>query len=268
MFVDQALAARLEAAQAWRVVNYTRAHAKLNPECGARIEFVGGAPVVYGDPELPVNRAIGLGMHGPVTPADLDQIEEFYTAVGLPSAVDLCPLADPSLTSLAEARGYRVCDFMSMLYLPLPAQQELTINPEITVTRATPDQFELWLETSCHGFSDSPDPDPILRKILIPNFAAEHAHCYLAWIEGKPVATGAIYLHAGVAELGGASTLPAYRRRGAQTTLIRRRLEDAHALGCDFATVLTGPGSNSQRNLQACGFTLAYTRAHTRTSQG
>jgi GNAT superfamily N-acetyltransferase len=261
MFVDRRLAARLEAVQAWRAVNYTRAHARLNPGCGARFEFVGGAPVVYAAPDLPVNRAIGLGMQGPVTPDDLDQIEAFYATVGLPSRVDLCPLADPSLVEVTAARGYRVHGWMNMLLLPLPAPPVLPPTPEITITHATPDQFDLWLETSCHGFSDSPDPDPVLRKILIPNFAAEHAHVYLAWREGVPIATGAIYIHDGVAELGGTSTLPAYRRRGAQTALIRRRLADAHALGCDVAAVLTGPGSDSQRNLQGRGFALAYTRA-------
>jgi hypothetical protein len=69
-----------------------------------------------------------------------------------------------------------------------------------------------------------------------------------------------MYLHKGVAELGGASTLLAHRHQGAQSALIQHRLAEAHALGCDLAVVLTTPGSVSQRNMQRRGFQLAYTR--------
>jgi hypothetical protein len=70
-----------------------------------------------------------------------------------------------------------------------------------------------------------------------------------------------MYTHNGVVELGGASTLVAHRQQGAQSALIHQRLNDAHALGCDLAVVLTTPGSTSQRNMQRRGFQLAYTRA-------
>ena len=260
MFVNAELAARLEAVQAWRARHYAQAHAELTGGT-ARTILVGGAPVVYGGPGIPVNRAIGLGIDGPVGAFDLDAVEEFYAVVGEPCAVDLCPLADPTLVQLTAARGYRLTGFMSMLFLPLTAEFAPPETPDIVVTRATADQRDLWLDISCRGFAGDAPPDPGLRRVLAPNFAAANAHVYFAWSEGVPVATGGMYLHAGVAELGGASTLSGYRRRGAQTALIRQRLADARALGCDLAAVLTGPGSDSQRNLQARGFQLAYTRS-------
>ena len=106
----------------------------------------------------------------------------------------------------------------------------------------------------------SKDADSTLR-VITPNFTAPNAHCYFAWMGDTPIGTGGMYPHQGVVELGGASTLVAYRQQGAQSALIQRRLADAHALGCDLAAVLTSPGSASQRNMQRRGFELAYTRA-------
>ena len=65
----------------------------------------------------------------------------------------------------------------------------------------------------------------------------------------------------GVAQLTGAATAPAYRRRGVQTALLAVRLADAAAVGCDVAVIVTQPGSKSQQNAQRQGFDLLYTRA-------
>ncbi|HEY3004161.1 MAG TPA: GNAT family N-acetyltransferase [Kribbellaceae bacterium] len=65
----------------------------------------------------------------------------------------------------------------------------------------------------------------------------------------------------GVAQLTGAATAPAHRRRGIQTALLAARLADATAAGCDVAVVTTQPGSKSQQNVQRRGFDLLYTRA-------
>ena len=65
----------------------------------------------------------------------------------------------------------------------------------------------------------------------------------------------------GVAQLTGAATAPAHRRRGVQTALLAARLADAAAAGCDVAVIVTQPGSKSQQNAQRQGFDLLYTRA-------
>jgi len=65
----------------------------------------------------------------------------------------------------------------------------------------------------------------------------------------------------GVAQLAGAATAPAHRRRGVQSALLSARLADAASGGCDVAVVTTQPGSKSQQNVQRRGFDLLYTRA-------
>ncbi len=65
----------------------------------------------------------------------------------------------------------------------------------------------------------------------------------------------------GVAQMGGAATLPEHRRHGVQGALLVARLEAARRAGCDVAVVTTQPGSKSQENVQRQGFELLYTRA-------
>ena len=64
-----------------------------------------------------------------------------------------------------------------------------------------------------------------------------------------------------MAEFGGASTRPEYRRRGVQTALLHVRLAAARERGCDLAAVMTVAGNDSQRNIERAGFRLAYTKA-------
>jgi GNAT superfamily N-acetyltransferase len=85
-------------------------------------------------------------------------------------------------------------------------------------------------------------------------------HCFVAELDGRLVATGAVALHGGVALLAGASTLPAWRGRGAQTALLAARLAFAAERGCDLAMMGAAPGSTSQTNAERQGFRVAYTR--------
>ncbi len=105
--------------------------------------------------------------------------------------------------------------------------------------------------------------------------AAEHAHPavrrFLAYDHDTthdttprrdtPVAAGAMTLHHDVAVLGGASTLPAHRGRGAQAALLDCRLRRAAEAGCTLAVATARSGSASAANLRRAGF-----RLHRRTT--
>jgi ribosomal protein S18 acetylase RimI-like enzyme len=84
---------------------------------------------------------------------------------------------------------------------------------------------------------------------------------YAAWRDGIIVGGATMRMVGGVAQLTGAATAPAHRRRGAQTALLSARLADAAAAGCDVAVITTQPGSKSQQNAQRQGFDLLYARA-------
>jgi GNAT superfamily N-acetyltransferase len=93
------------------------------------------------------------------------------------------------------------------------------------------------------------------------DFAAAGVARYAALADGVIVGGASFHLAEGVAQLTGAATAPAHRRRGVQTALLSARLADAAAADCDIAVVTTQPGSKSQQNVQRRGFDLLYTRA-------
>ncbi len=261
-FVDPALAARLELAHAWRGIHYARAQQTLHPERTIRIEPVADGYAIYAGPHSPLNRVIGLGCTGPVTAADLAQIEALYAEAGDGVRLDLCPLADGTLCTLLQQHAYHLESFQSVLALPLHEPLPMVASSTaLRITQATPAEADLWIQTTAQGFTGAESPSSAILDILAPNFHAAHAHCYFAWIDDQPAAGGAMYYHEGMVELGGTSTRPAFRRHGAQTALIRTRLLAAQTMGCDFALVITEPGSDSQHNLMRKGFYLAYTKA-------
>ncbi len=261
LFVTPALARRLELASAWRAVNYAAAYRRLHPPAACASQPVGSGWAVFISPTSPVNKAAGLGLDGPPTRADLQALEDFFRSRGARPTIDACPLADPGLFRLLGEAGYVADGFFSVLARVLPeGLAPGPLPPGLRVTRAGPAEADRWLDLVGQGFDERDPPSPETLDILGPNFHAPSSAAYFAWLDGRPVAGGGMYLHEGVVELGGASTLPAYRRRGAQRALIEARLAAARALGCDLGLVLTRPGSDSQRNVLRAGFWLAYTK--------
>jgi GNAT superfamily N-acetyltransferase len=66
--------------------------------------------------------------------------------------------------------------------------------------------------------------------------------------------------------LGLMATVEAFRGRGAQKALLHRRLRDAQAAGCSWATADTAQPTPTKpnpslHNMQAVGFTISYERA-------
>jgi ribosomal protein S18 acetylase RimI-like enzyme len=84
---------------------------------------------------------------------------------------------------------------------------------------------------------------------------------YLATLNGIPAGGGSMRITDSIAQLTGAATAPAFRRRGIQNALLGARLTDATAAGCDIAVITVQPGSKSQQNAQRRGFDLLYNRA-------
>lgn len=64
---------------------------------------------------------------------------------------------------------------------------------------------------------------------------------YLGRIEGRAVATAAIFYGSRAAAVKHVSTLPAYQRRGIASALTCYALEDARELGCRYAALTSSP---------------------------
>ena len=141
----------------------------------------------------------------------------------------------------------------------------------VTVSGIPPDEAREWIDIVATAFSspdmfDAPPSQEVVDRSMLDLTFAEISQVpgvqlYLATIDGRVAGGGSIRICEGVAQLCGAGTLPADRRRGVQTALLYYRLADAAVRGCDLAVVTTQPGSVSQQNVQRAGFELLYARA-------
>jgi hypothetical protein len=83
---------------------------------------------------------------------------------------------------------------------------------------------------------------------------------FLARLNGRPIAAGGFQMYDDVCILAGAATVPDARKMGAQNALLGARLRFAIENGCSLAMICALPGSQSQKNAQKNGFSIAYTR--------
>lgn len=104
------------------------------------------------------------------------------------------------------------------------------------------------------------DDDAVRGTIFASTVGLPGWSHYLVSFDDEPGAASALYLTERVAQLFVAATTPEYRGRGAQTTLIRRRLWDAVNAGCDLATSQTVVYNASPRNMARHGFQELYYR--------
>jgi len=289
-FVDHALSARLEAAEVAQVEAMARAVAERQPERGVALLSIAGGCASFVGPNISVSRAVGLGMSGPVTPADLDALENFYRSRNSEARLYVSPFARPSLFEGLGERGFRVRDLMTTLARPLsgaepfaePAgarsergagemgsreareagERAVREAGEMKVRRAGLEEAATWADALLRGFSSADEPPH--RDHVAVFEAAFHdpsALYFFATIGGAIAGTAGMRIHGGLAHFYGASTQPAARGRGVQAALIDHRLEIARARGCDFAFTVTEAGTTSQRNFERRGFRTVYSRA-------
>jgi ribosomal protein S18 acetylase RimI-like enzyme len=229
----------------------------------------GGGRALFGRPGSPLNKVLGLGLHGEVSDRDLDRIEAFYAERGAPVQVELCPLSASNVAPRLNARGYVVQAFENELARTRPAAGEISDTPSVRVTLASPDEDKLWIQVTAEGFAafEAPvgggSPAEVLGLDVMIEMMAQFAHPrirrYLAWVEEEPVGGGAAWSHEGVLGIFGTATLPAFRRQGVQRAVTLQAMNDANDVDLVIAT--TAPGSTSQRTFERLGFNVIYTRA-------
>jgi hypothetical protein len=260
-FADIDLARRLERTEAQGSANFIEARIEAFPERGAQWIEVAGAYALLDGPGSPLSQTFGLGVFQPLTAPELDRIEEFFLSNGAEVNHEVCPLADMSVFTLLKERGYQPIEFSNVLYRPITPDVRLDVarNQRINVRVVEKDEIDVWSQTSFDGWSEFPEYADFFRD-LAKVVAHSKGPSFLAELDGKPIATGAMTIHDDVALLAGASTIPDARRQGAQLALLEDRLRYAARHKCTVAMMVALPGSGSQRNAERHGFRIAYTR--------
>jgi GNAT superfamily N-acetyltransferase len=251
MFVDRSLAKRLEMITA-----------RSGKECADVWADIAGGIATFSGIDSPITQAFGVGLFGPVSGGELDQLEDFFFSRGAPVALELCPFIHPSLIVLLKARPYRLEEFSNVLVRQLrPHEKIATPESDLTVRPALPQESTKYSEIVAEAFSEYLPISETLRRV-IENFSRRASgRCFLALAGGEIAAGGCVSADQRLAEFYGAATLAGFRKRGAQRLLIAARLQWAVEQHCDLATTTTQPGSSSQRNYERAGFRVVYTRA-------
>lgn len=221
------------------------------------------------------NCVLGLGLAEPADETRTAELLARYRAAGLTRyGVAWSPMAQPgdfpeALGRLGLAPRDAWCKMWRDAHPPAPAPSDLTVEPVAAQHAAR------FGEVGCAGFGLPAGLAPLLSVLV----GRAGWHTYLAWDGAAPVACGALFTAGEVGWLGVAATLPAARRRGAQSALLARRVADGAALGCTLFTTETGAErpdhpehpdrpdrpvrpNPSLHNMRRAGFELLYERAN------
>jgi ribosomal protein S18 acetylase RimI-like enzyme len=268
MFCDTALAGRIERAEAALIAAWNDATRPRRGDLAGFAMPIAGGVASYAEPDSPINKVAGLGFAGRPDPTDFDAIERAFAAHGAPVQAEVASLADPTLLELLAERGYRLMSFENVLGRSLGDIVERVAPSGIEVHPSGDDEFDAWLDVVVEA-SLNPDTQGVPWQEEFPREILENAERdtaglvqrYLATLDAVPAGGGSMRITDGIAQLTGAGTAPAFRRRGIQSALLAARLTDATAAGCDVAVITVQPGSKSQQNAQRRGFDLLYSRA-------
>jgi GNAT superfamily N-acetyltransferase len=260
VFSDLHLSQRLERAEGQACLQFAEARRRLHPDSGATWIECAGAYAVFDGVDSPVTQSFGLGLFELLTPSALDTIEAFFQDRGAVVVHEVSPLAGIATLDLLCARGYRPIEISTVLHQPVGRPATKDESP-VSVRVADEKDTALWADVSARGWAaDNPELLGFLEQFGAVAFAREGSVNFIAAIDGKPGAAGALGLHNGVALFAGASTIPEMRRRGLQAALLEARMRYAFEHGYELAMMVTEAGSQSQRNAERQGFRIAYTR--------
>lgn len=227
---------------------------------GAAAARVGGAvcAVAARVDEVTINRVIGLGISEPATDEVLDRIADVYGPVR--HTIALAPGARPAgLAAMLRERGYEPGH--AWVKFARPAAGPPAPATGLRIERIGPERADEFTAVLAAGFEIPQTVTAMLAHLPgRPGWS-----WYLAHDGELPVACGALYVDGRHGWLGQAATLPAHRRRGAQSALIATRIGAARAAGAEVVVTETGEivddrPTISYRNILRAGFRPAYLR--------
>jgi GNAT superfamily N-acetyltransferase len=268
MFTSAALAAQIDRAEGRLCAGIADVAVRTDPASGSTVFAIGGGVAVFAGSGSPTNKMIGVGFDGLPSDGELDAVEALFRDRGAPLQAEVSTLADPAFHAQLITRGYEPHGFENILGCPL-AELNFGVPGNITIDPVVPEVRAAWVEVLVDAFAapdvggvggDALPPSDFLRHWLTLTMQVPGFECLAASMDGAVAGGGALRLDGDIAQFCGAGTLPAFRRRGVQTALLRWRLGYARSRGCQVAVVSTQPASKSQQNVQREGFALLYAR--------
>ena len=218
LFGGTELAERIERVETQMITAATEAARQRVGPAAFVIPIAGGAGC-YAEDGSPLNKIVGLGF-GSVPDGDaLNEIEQAFAARGTATQVELANLTDPAIGTALTSRGYQLVGFENVLGRSLPGELQPVTAPGVEVRLS--DDRAAWLDVVVDGFAH-PDVEGVPSHEEFPREIVEKAMSdieqagatpYLAYRDGIVAGGGSMRLYEGVAQLTGAATAPAHRRR-------------------------------------------------------
>jgi GNAT superfamily N-acetyltransferase len=240
-------------------------YATAPPELDCRVEAIAGASLLIA-PRVPAsyfNRVIGLGVFESATEIALDAIVERFRVEHTPEFwLHLNPVARPEeIAGWLAKRGFAPPARRTWAKF-LRSREPYAARPTaLSVRAAEPDDADGIARVVCSAYG--------MPATLASWFAAlvvrEGWHFVIAETDGRPVATGAVFIAGDTAWFGVGATLGEYRNRGAQTALLAARISIAAEAGCTVLATETGESiagevNPSLNNLRRAGFVQVCSR--------
>ena len=255
----------IEAEAMYRVV--ASAPPDLKRKFNVTARRIGGGVVLAAagtaDPSGFWSKALGLGISEPVTAALIAEICAFFRSCGAELAtVQIAPAAmPPDWAEIAARHGLRAGIRWAKLTRPALAIDGAAPVTTLRVTQVPPDHLDPWSRVFLAGFG----VDPEIFGPMLAAAAPQGFEPFAAWDGQRLAAAGALFLQGNGAQLIGASTLPSYRRQGAQSALLRARIERAIDSGASWISTEATAGDNGQsssslNNAERAGFQVRYVR--------
>ena len=229
----------------------------------------GGGVAAFDEANSRFNHIYGLGLEGPCTPEDLQELVDFMDARGAGRPiVETSPAAHPGAELSLRALGFEIVERLEVLVFRLDRSLREDGHPRfpsavrVEEVRAPDDAtLRAFVELMHVGFN--PEQADIPERALQDGLRAgrnEGVDLFVALLNGAKIGAGQAATRDRVTILYGASVLKQYRRRGAQQALMRARVESARNRGSEWAAVFCDRNSATYRNAERLGFLWSYTR--------
>lgn len=218
---------------------------------GYRIDIIDdGDLAAAASAELPgslFNRAFGMR----TLPSMLPRICDHFRAAGSPGwAVAAEP---PAAGAIGEEPH-------ALFFAPIAEMLSAPVVPSLEIRTVGPDDATRWGHLAAEA-SGLTQPLRAAWPELAPGLVAGRSErLFVAELDGRPVATAAIFMRRRVGWLGAAAVMPEARGRGIQRALIAGRAALANELGCTMVMATADTPSVSATNLEAMGLRAVWDR--------
>ncbi len=162
-----------------------------------------------------------------------------YKNKGLPFRWKTCDSSKPAnLNELLVKHGLALKDRLYGL-IANPRSLQIEGATDVEVKELSPDMKSDWLQVQAEAWNVPPQGISFIDRNFRKEFELIEqgkSKAYIAYYQGRPVASAGLLLHKDYGYLVGAATAPAYRKKGVYRSLMKKRVDLLRAL--DVAAVI------------------------------